>query len=140
MSVAHRGSALGQFMRFAAVGVSNAIVSLSADGLLLAAGAPFRLAAAGAFTAGAINGYTWNRRWTFAASDSMSARACYLLVQIGGLAATIELVAAIEAMTRVGHFPAYLLSAVPVTAGMFLANRRWTFNSASRPSTRRTGG
>jgi putative flippase GtrA len=128
----------GQFGRFALVGGTNASISLCVDAALLSTGLASSLAAAAAFAAGALNGYVLNRRWTFAAADSLRARLSYSLVQIGGLASTVGLVSAIDRMAEPGHFTAYIAAAPPVTLAMFFANRVWTFAPAL--SVRRTQG
>src|SRR3954453_16195810 len=64
-----RDDSMGQFRRFLLVGVGNTVISFVVYRLLLAAETPYVLAAALGFSAGAVNGYILNRRWTFAARD-----------------------------------------------------------------------
>jgi putative flippase GtrA len=115
-----------QFARFLIVGVSNTVLSFIAFRLLLSAGTPYAAAAPLAFAVGAVNGYVLNRRWTFAARDTSRARVLYVGVQMAGAGATTLLVALFVA-AGAGHAAAYLASVPPVTIGMFLANRAWTF-------------
>jgi putative flippase GtrA len=113
-----------QFGRFAVVGVSNTVLSLAVYAALAAAGLPVAAAGAAGFSAGAVNGYLLNRRWTFHAPDSSRAKARYVVVQLGGVLAT-SLLASL--LATAGY-----LAAIPlVTAATFVANRRWTF---ARPS------
>jgi hypothetical protein len=63
-----------QFARFLVVGVGNTVVSFVAYRLLLAVGTPYAVAAPLAFAVGTLNGYVFNRRWTFAARDTTRAR------------------------------------------------------------------
>jgi putative flippase GtrA len=125
-------STVRQFARFSTVGLGNAGISLCVDALLLAAGLPDVPAAAAAFAAGALNGYVFNRRWTFDARDSTRTRLAYVAVQIGGLGATVALVAALRAATEAPGLLVYIAAACPVTVGMFLVNRTWTFGTATR--------
>jgi putative flippase GtrA len=81
-----------QFRRFLVVGVGNTAVSFVAYRLLLALEMPYVPAAALAFAVGAVNGYIFNRRWTFAARDSARARVLYVAVQAAGAASTSLLV------------------------------------------------
>ena len=67
-----------QFARFLVVGVGNTVLSFVAYRLLLAAGTPYVPAAALAFAVGAVNGYVFNRRWTFAAADTTRSRVLYV--------------------------------------------------------------
>src|SRR5436190_19661788 len=71
-----------QFARFLVVGVANTILSFGVYGLLLALGAWYVLAAPLAFAVGAVNGFVFNRRWTFAARDSTRALILYVVVAL----------------------------------------------------------
>ena len=81
-----------QFARFLFVGVGNTVLSFVAYRLLLALGTPYVIAAALGFSVGAVNGYVFNRRWTFAARDSARTRVVYVAVQVAGAASTSLLV------------------------------------------------
>ncbi len=116
-----------QFARFLVVGVGNTVVSFVAYRLLLAAGTPYAAAAPVAFGAGAVNGYIFNRSWTFAARDTTRARVLYVSFQAAGALATSLLVVLFVHAVGVGRVPAYLASVAPVTVSLFLANRFWTF-------------
>jgi putative flippase GtrA len=75
-----------------------------------------------------VNGYVFNRRWTFGARDSTRARILYLLVAAAG-AGTLDLLVLLFArgagLPKVEAF----LAAVPiVTVSTFAANRIWTFS------------
>ena len=116
-----------QFGRFLLVGVGNTVLSFVVYGLLLALATPYLLAAPLAFAVGAVNGYIFNRRWTFAARDTGRARVLYVLVQAVGAGATSLLVLLFAQGAGTGKVGAYLASAPPVTIATFAANRRWTF-------------
>jgi putative flippase GtrA len=122
-----------QFCKFALVGLTNTAISVAVFDLLSAARLPYAPAAAIAFLAGAVNGYIWNRRWTFQAIDSTRARLAYLCVQVLGLGATSLLAALLGPVEALGPTAVYLLTVPPVTVGMFLANRSWTFAQRERP-------
>jgi putative flippase GtrA len=116
-----------QFGRFLLVGVMNTALSFAAYRLLLVVSTPYLLAAPLAFAVGALNGYVFNRRWTFAARDTSRARLLYVGVAIAGSAATSLLVFAFAQGAGTGKVLAYVAALPPVTVGTFLANRRWTF-------------
>jgi putative flippase GtrA len=116
-----------QFRRFLLVGVGNTVVSFVAYRLLLIPGTPYVLAAALAFSVGAVNGYIFNRRWTFGARDSARARFLYVVVQAVGAASTSLLVLLFVRVAGTGKVVAYLASIPPMTVCMFIANRIWTF-------------
>ena len=127
-ATAHIRSAAGlQLARFLAVGVANTIVSFVAYRLLLLLGVPYALAAPLAFAVGALNGYVFNRSWTFAARDTTRARVLYVAFQAAG-AGTTSLLVVFLVDAGIGHSLAYLASIPPVTIGLFLANRLWTFS------------
>jgi putative flippase GtrA len=116
-----------QLARFLIVGVGNTLLSFVVYRLLLALGAWYVFAAPLAFAAGAVNGYVFNRRWTFAARDSTRARILYIAVQGAGAASTSLLVLLFVHAAGTGRVWAYLAAVPPVTLCMFAANRFWTF-------------
>jgi putative flippase GtrA len=122
---------VSQFARFALVGVGNTALSWIAYAALSPVGAEAEPAAAAAFALGALNGYVWNSRWTFAATGRRFALARYAAVQLAGMAATTALVWALEGSA--GRYPAYAVATVLVTLATFAANRRWTFGRSSGP-------
>ena len=116
-----------QFRRFLLVGVANTVLSFVVYRLLLALGTAYVLAAALGFSVGAVNGYFFNRRWTFGARATARARLLYLAVQMLGAGATSLLVLFSVRVAGTGKVVAYLVAIPPVTVCMFLANRIWTF-------------
>jgi putative flippase GtrA len=116
-----------QFVRFLVVGVGNTLISFVAYRLLLVIATPYVVAAALGFAAGAVNGYFFNSRWTFAARDSTRARILYVVVAAVGAASTSLLVLFFVRVAGVGKVTAYLAAIPPVTVSMFVANRVWTF-------------
>lgn len=116
-----------QFGRFLLVGGANTVLSFVVYRLLLVPGTPYALAAPLAFAAGAVNGYVFNRRWTFGARDSVRARLLYLAVQAVGAGSTSLLVLLFVRAAGTGRIGAYLAAIPPVTVCMFAANRVWTF-------------
>lgn len=131
-----------QFARFLVVGVTNTGLSFVAYRLLLVASTPYLLAAPLAFAVGALNGYIFNSRWTFAARDTTRARLLYVLVAAAGSASTSLLVLAFAQGAGTGKVLAYVAALPPVTVGTFLANRRWPFanRAASRLTASSTAG
>jgi len=122
-----RYDSVRQFARFLVVGLGNTVLSFAVYRLLLALGTPYVSAAALGFSAGAVNGYVVNRRWTFVARDSARARVLYIAVQAAGAASTSLLVLLFVRAAGAGRVGAYLAAIPPVTVCMFAANRLWTF-------------
>ena len=83
-SLSHRAHPVRQFVRFLVVGAGNTLLSFVAYRLLLEIGTPYAVAAPVAFGVGALNGYIFNRRWTFAAQDSARARVLYVSIAAAG--------------------------------------------------------
>jgi putative flippase GtrA len=121
-----------QFVRYLVVGVANTALSFLVYRLLLLVGTPYVVAAPLAFIAGVINGYVFNRRWTYGAADSTRARVLYFVFGVLGAAATSGLVLLVVQAADVGRGEAYLVAVPPVTVATFLANRFWTFAERSR--------
>jgi len=109
------------------VGVANTAISFVAYRLLLAVGTPYAAAAFLGFAVGALNGYVFNRRWTFAAHDSTRARILYVAVQTTGAISASLLVLLFHRGAGAGKVGAYLAAIPLVTVGTFIANRVWTF-------------
>jgi len=116
-----------QFVRYLVVGVGNTLLSFIAYRLLLAIDTPYAVAALLAFAVGALNGYIFNRRWTFAARDTTRSRVLYVGLQAFGAVTTSLLVVVFVRWLSVPHGIAYLAAVPPVTVTLFVANRLWTF-------------
>jgi putative flippase GtrA len=131
MNVLGRQAPARQFVRFLVVGLGNTAVSFVVYRVLLIVGTPYLIAAPLAFAAGAVNGYVFNRRWTFAAADSTRARVLYVAVQGLGAGTTSLLVLLFVRGAGLDKVDGYLAAIPPVTVAMFAANRRWTFAERS---------
>lgn len=117
-----------EFVRFLIVGVANTLISLVVYRVLLALGLWYVVAAPIAWGAGVVNGYIFNRRWTFRAPDTRRARVLYALFGAAGAGAASLLVFLFVRGFEIGRFEAYLAAAPLITVSTFLANRRWTFS------------
>jgi putative flippase GtrA len=130
-SMAGRDDPAGQLVRFLVVGVGNTVLSFVVYRLLLALGAWYVIAAPLAFAVGAVNGYIFNRRWTFAARDSTRARFLYVTVAAIGALSSSLLVLLFVRWAGTGKVEAYAAAIPPLTLFMFAANRFWTFGERS---------
>ena len=79
-----------------------------------------------AFIAGALNGYWWNGRWTFAGGGRRRSLVRYAVVQGAGAGMSALIVAAGTAV-GLAPFLAFVASMVVVTSTTFVANRSWAF-------------
>lgn len=117
-----------EFVRFLIVGVANTLISLVVYRALLALGVWYLVSAPVAWGAGVINGYIFNRRWTFRARDTRRSRALYALFGAVGAVVASLLVLLFVGGVGIGKFEAYLAAVPLVTVSTFLANRYWTFS------------
>ena len=99
--------------------------------LLLAVGTWYLIAAPLAFAVGAVNGFVFNRRWTFKARDSTRARVLYVVISALGALSSTLLVLFFVRVVGTGRVWAYVAAIPPVTIGMFVANRLLTFSERS---------
>lgn len=124
----------GQAVRYLLVGVSNTAITLVAYALLVAAGVPPVAASAGAFVAGAANGYRLNRTWTFR-SDRRGAGqgARYLAVLTLGLGLNAIGVALAVHGAGLPKLAGEIVALPPVTATTFVLARSWVFGAGGTP-------
>jgi putative flippase GtrA len=117
-----------RLVRFAIVGGSNTLVTLLSYAGLLELGTPYLVAAAIGWAAGTLNGYTWNRLWTFETGPFhlpeffryVAAQASGLTVNLLGLLLLVELLG-LEKLV------AEAISVIPIVLVSYSLNRWWTF-------------
>ena len=118
----------GQLGRFALVGVTNTALSWGLFALALSLGVWYPLASALAFVAGAINGYTLNRIWTFKAGRfCATGLARYSCVQALGLGVNELVIVVVVELAGVPHLAAQAVALGAVSLLTFSLNRRWAF-------------
>ena len=119
-----------ELARYGAVGITNTLFSAACYALLVFLGSDAVAAATVAFALGSVNGFLWNRRWTFAGREAASPIR-YVAVQAAGLAVTDVLIGALD--PALGPAIAYLLTTGTVTLATFAANRRFSFPGTVHP-------
>jgi putative flippase GtrA len=130
----HGGSVLRlpvivQFAKFGLVGVSNTLITLLVYTLLVKAfGVWYVAASALGFAVGAVNGFLWNRAWTFRGhvGDAFTP-VRWFVVQGCGLLVNSGLVFAFVDGAGLGKLAGQALTIAIVTVLTFAANRSWTF-------------
>ena len=118
-----------QFAKFGAVGVSNTVLSFAVYTILLKAlGLWYLAASAIGFAVGAVNGFLWNRAWTFRGhvGDALTP-VRWFVVQAGGLALNLGLVYLFVDGAGLDELVAQAVTIAIVTVTTFFANRAWTF-------------
>jgi putative flippase GtrA len=114
---------LSRLVRFCVVGASNTAITLGAYAALVAAGCPAAAASGAAFALGALNGYHWNARWTFAVRGML-----WRYVGVQGLGAGLS--AAGVAFARgagVSRLAAEIVILPVVTLITYCLSRRFVF-------------
>ena len=125
-------------VKYAIVGVANVAIDLGIYALLVHLGVWYVLAKTLSLCVATLNGYTFNRRWTFRAGDHETMKlARYVTVQGTGLLLNLALLTGLVEIAGL-HEVTAAAAAVPfVAAYCFLGNRLWTFGAhvpASRPA------
>jgi putative flippase GtrA len=121
-----------QWLRFAAVGVTNTLLSTAIFAALFHLGVHYLLASALAFAVGALNSYTLNRRWTFRSHAPRGPElARFIGVQAVGLGVNLALLAALVEVVGIRHVVAQLLAFPVASLVMFVLSRQWAFKNAN---------
>jgi putative flippase GtrA len=118
-----------QFIKFGVVGVSNTLLTFAVYTLLLKGFGVWYLAASAAgFVVGAINGFLWNRRWTFRGhvGDALTP-VRWGVVQGCGLGLNLGLLYVLVHDAGLDKLLAQACATAAVTVLTFIANRAWTF-------------
>lgn len=118
-----------QFTKFGLVGVSNTLITLLVYTLLVKVlGVWYVAASALGFAVGAVNGFLWNRAWTFRGhvGDALTPIR-WSVVQGCGLLVNSGLVFVFVDGAGMGKLLGQVLTIAIVTVLTFAANRSWTF-------------
>lgn len=118
-----------QFVKFGVVGVSNTLIFFLVYTLLLKVFGVWYVAASGiGFAVGAVNGFLWNRAWTFRGhvGDALTP-VRWFVVQTSGLLVNLGLVYLFVDGVGLGELTGQAATIVIVTLLTFFANRAWTF-------------
>jgi putative flippase GtrA len=124
-----------QFVKFGIVGISNTLIFFAVYTLLLKVFGVWYVAASGiGFAVGAVNGFLWNRAWTFKGhvGDALTP-VRWFVVQTAGLLLNLGLVYLFVDGAGLDELVGQAVTIVIVTVTTFLANRAWTFRGEPEP-------
>lgn len=137
-----RAPLIAQFVKFGLVGVSNTAITLIVYTLLLDVfGVWYVAASAIGFAVGAVNGFLWNRAWTFRdhVGDALTP-VRWFVVQGCGLLCNSGLVYLFVDGAGMGKLAGQGLAIVIVMVLTFVANRSWTFRAQGSPALAESDG
>jgi putative flippase GtrA len=120
---------IAQFVKFGIVGVANTLLSFAVYTVLVKEFDVWYLAASAiAFAVGAVNGFLFNRRWTFRehTGDALTP-VRWFVVQGVGLLANLGLVYLAVDGFGLDKLLGQAFATGIVVVGTFFANRAWTF-------------
>ncbi|HXA54754.1 MAG TPA: GtrA family protein [Solirubrobacteraceae bacterium] len=124
-----KSTMVAQFVKFGIVGVGNTLLSLAVYAVLLKGFDVWYIAASAiGYAVGMVNGFLWNRRWTFRGhvGDALTpVRWC--VVQGCGLAANLGLVFMFVHDAGLDKLLGQACATAIVVVFTFIANRAWTF-------------
>ena len=131
---------LTRFARFLTVGALGTFLDFGLLTVFKLIGLPTLPANSLSFSAGVINNFTWNSRWTFADRRNGRGRAQFiqfLLVSLAGLAINNAILLLLEAPLGAligdaawGYAPAKVIATGVVVFWNYFANRNWTFKNS----------
>jgi putative flippase GtrA len=122
---------VGQWLRFAAVGVANTLLSWCVYAVLVRLGLHYLLASGLAFGVGVVNSYSLNRRWTFRSRGRRGPEALrFVVVQGIGLGVDVGLLYVLVQGMGIHHLLAQVLVFPAASAVTFLLSRYWAFTGA----------
>ena len=115
-------------VKYGIVGVTNVTIDFLLYALLLSLGVWYVLAKTVSLIIVTLNGYTFNRLWTFRTGDHRhSTLARYVAVQATGLAMNVALLTFFIELVGLDPLVAQAFAVPFVAAYSFLSNRLWTF-------------
>jgi putative flippase GtrA len=141
MSLAERLTArrgVRQFMKFAVVGASGALVSFVVYHVVLHFKVDLPIAFAIGFIMGGVNNYWWNRMWTFRSTGHMGKELAQFLT-VSAIALGLGLLITFELNTHLAAFPLrnsliWLCGTVGGMGVNFFVNKYWTFRHTHLPA------
>lgn len=120
-----------QFLKFAVVGASGAVVSFIIFHVLVHFGLDLTLAFSIGFIAGGVNNYWWNRRWTFRSTGHAGKELVqFLTVSAMALALGIVITKLLDSRLPPFHLRNSLIWLCGTVGGTFVnffVNKYWTF-------------
>jgi putative flippase GtrA len=125
-----------QFQRFCAVGLGNTAVDFTAFFLLTLGGLPYLLAQALAYSAGVVNSYFLNRKWTFRVARKANALEAGSFIIVNGLSLLVSL-GLLAILHDENQLNLWLSKLIATGVGMvvnYIGSRLWVFTENQKAS------
>lgn len=124
-----------QFMRFCAIGAANTAVDFITFFLLTAAGVPYMAGQIAAYSAGVINSFVLNRRWTFKVRGHINITEVqrFILVNLTSLLVSSGILFILH---DTGRLDLWVSKIIATGAGLginYLGSRFWVFVKKAGP-------
>jgi putative flippase GtrA len=119
--------------KYAVVGVVNVAIDFALYALLVTLGVWYPIAKAISLTIATVNGYTWNRLWTFrAGAHRHPMLAKYVTVQAFCYLGNVALLAILIELLDRSEIVAQAIAIPIISALSFMSQRLWTFRGLGR--------
>jgi len=118
-----------QFLRFCTVGLSNTTVDFAAFFILIWGGTPYLLAQVLAYSAGIVNSFFLNRKWTFRISGRINSGEAARFVVVNGFS-LLASTAVLSILQDLGNGDLWLNKVIATVGGLavnFIGSRLWVF-------------
>lgn len=121
---------LGEFIRFAAVGVLNTGVDMAIFFLMTWLGVPYVAAQVVSYSCGTANSYLLNKTWTFRSNGhSYSEVARFIIVNLASLGISLACLSLLHDTVGLGLATAKIIATVSALAVNFIGNKLWVFKA-----------
>ncbi|MCG9968237.1 GtrA family protein [Pelotomaculum terephthalicicum JT] len=123
-----------QFLRFCTVGVANTAVDFAAFFLLNLCGVPYLLAQVLSYSAGVVNSYLLNRKWTFRVARKANLQEAASFIVVNGISLLVSS-SLLAVLHDVNHLNLWLCKLTATAAGVivnFMGNRLWVFAESQK--------
>ncbi|WP_428909554.1 GtrA family protein [Niallia sp. Krafla_26] len=127
MSLANQRLSL--FSRFCTVGASNTLIDFVAFFLFIGIGFPYMISQILSFSAGMINSFLLNRKWTFGMSQKIKMSEIFRFIMINLLALALTNVL-LTIFFEINSLPLFISKVLATSGGLivtFAGSRLWVF-------------
>jgi len=125
-----------QFLRFCTVGLGNTAIDFTAFFLLTLGGVPYLLAQVLAYSAGVLNSYLLNRKWTFRVVRKANVLEAGSFIIVNGLSLLLS-TGLLALLYDANHLNLWFAKFMATGGGMvvnYIGSRLWVFTENQKAS------